>query len=152
MERSRGLRGASLVAKASRGLHEAFVEPPRFLAAPPWSLRGAFVKPLQSFGATSRPWYFPASPFSRPLESLVTIPVWSLFFPWQRQPSPWRRGGNIVHRGMVKYWISGLLPFDARHIVPCQIVFIVWRPLCFRLKKTNTSIVCGFCISHRVFV
>ena len=43
MERSRGLRGASVVAKASRRLHEAFVEPLWLLAAPPWSLRGAFA-------------------------------------------------------------------------------------------------------------
>ena len=52
MERSRGLRGASVVAKASRRLHEAFVEPPWLLAVPPWSLRGAFVEPSRSFGAT----------------------------------------------------------------------------------------------------
>ena len=55
MERSRGLRGASVVTKVSRRLHETFVEPPWLLAAPPWSLRGAFVEPSRSFGATLAP-------------------------------------------------------------------------------------------------
>ena len=44
MERSRGFRGASVIAKASRQLHEAFVELPWLLAAPPWSLRGAVTE------------------------------------------------------------------------------------------------------------
>ena len=43
MECSRGLRGVSVVAEASWRLHEAFVEPPWLLAAPPWSLREAFA-------------------------------------------------------------------------------------------------------------
>ena len=55
MERSRGFCGASVVAKALRRLHEAFVEPPWLLAAPPWSLRGAFVEPSWRFGATLAP-------------------------------------------------------------------------------------------------
>jgi len=51
MERSGGLRGVSVVAKASRQLHEAFVEPP-------WLLRrhhGRFAEPSRSFGATLAP-------------------------------------------------------------------------------------------------
>lgn len=54
MERSRALRGASVVVNASRW-HEAFLEPAWQVAAPPWTLRNALVEPLQSFGATLTP-------------------------------------------------------------------------------------------------
>ena len=62
MERSRGLYKASVVAKASRWLHEGFVEPLWLLAAPLWSLRVPFAKLWNQLRATGnspnndRPW------------------------------------------------------------------------------------------------
>ena len=83
-------------------VHEAFMEPPWLLVAPPWSLCGAFAKPSRSFDA-----HLLAPP------AICQIMTGPAFMGWNPDQSEIIFGPNLIHYSKF-HWI-----FSAAHFMAC---------------------------------